>query len=87
MSFQEIDIRNASVKTANIISLFPTGDYKLFFFIYDGVDNEIGQIKVICSVITEIYFFSMGFAVAAPCIARKGPFLLSLSMMFLGLLE
>lgn len=41
---QEVNARNVSIKTDTIISVFPTGDYKMIFYIFDS-DRE-SQIAV-----------------------------------------
>lgn len=35
-NFQEINVRNATIKTSKMYAVFPSGDYKLYFTLNEG---------------------------------------------------
>lgn len=49
---QDLMIQNCSVKTSSMISLFPTGDYKMVFYGYTASGENIFVINTIGSMIS-----------------------------------
>lgn len=50
---QGLDLVNASVKTDSIISIFPSGDYKMIFYGFTGNGELIGAINAVGAVISS----------------------------------
>lgn len=51
-SFQGLTMVNCTIKTSSLLSVFPTGDYKLVNTISDGI-NELGQFKFVFSILSS----------------------------------
>lgn len=43
--FKEFKAKNVSIKTTKMISIFPTGDYKMIFYIY-GADEKTQHAEI-----------------------------------------
>lgn len=51
---KEVNARNVSINAESLISIFPTGDYKLFFYLLDrDKTSQIAVINLGTSVLTS----------------------------------
>lgn len=51
--FQEIIVRNASPIVNSLMSVFPTGDYKMMFLAFDEKDENFATVNVIGSLMSS----------------------------------
>lgn len=52
-SIQELVLRNISVKTASLVSIFPSGEYKMIFYFFDDKDDSMLVVNVLANMDTS----------------------------------